>query len=222
MRVAPGVDAGPQRCVEAGGRCGRRGERLVQSFGAGKHATNEIGVEHGGATRTGVGCRAPRKLRSLGCKYGEPLGLVGQLASLALDLLTLVLVDLQHPDLTFAAEPRPLELGRSGTLVSARRLPARLVFEAPNPGEVGAQFGGALRARFGACPQRRLEPGRNGNGCDQSLVEPIGAGGEPPKHDRIGGADHTQVSDLRVGGLRLLGARGGVAGLPLGQQRLGL
>ena len=128
-------------------------------------------------------------LRGLGCEHGEPLGLRGQLASLALDLLTLLLLDLQHPDLTFTAEPRSLELGRGGGLVRARRFLARLVLEAPDPGEVGAKLGGTLRARIGPRPQRLFEPGRNGNRCDESLVEPIGAGGEPAKYDRIGGAD---------------------------------
>ena len=161
-------------------------------------------------------------LAGLGREHGEPLGLLGQLASFALDLLALRLLDLQHPDLTLAAEPRSLELGRGGALVRARRLLARLVLEPPDPGEVGAELGGTLRARIGPCAQRLLEPGRNGNGCDQRFVEPVGAGGEPPKQGRIGGADGTEMSDLRVGGLGLLGARRRLAGLALGELRLRL
>ena len=87
----------------------------------------------------------------------------GQLASFALDLLTLGFVDVQHPDLTFASEPCSLELGRSGALVRARRLPARLVLEPSDPGQVGPELGCTLRARVGPCTQRLFEPRSNGN-----------------------------------------------------------
>ena len=154
--------------------------------------------------------------------HGEPLGLLGQLASVALDLLTLRLVDVQHPDLTLAAEPRSLELGSGGALVRARRLPARLVLEPTDPGQLGPELGGTLRARIGPCTQRLLEPGRNGDGRDQSFVEPVGAGDEPPQQAWIGRACRTEVSDLGVGSLGLLGARCRLGGFALGRPRLRL
>ena len=161
-------------------------------------------------------------LAGLGREHGEPLGLLGQLASFALDLLALRLLDLQHPDLTLAAEPRPLELGRGGALVRARRLLARLVLEPSDPGQVGPELGGALRARIGPCAQRLFEPGRNGDGRDQRFVEAVGAGGEPPQQGRIGRACCTEMRDLSVGSLGLLGSRCRLARLALGHLRLRL
>ena len=141
------VDARPERRLEALRCLDGRSQRLAEPLGAGEHAPEQVGVERPG-TRARVGCgegSRPCRLRRLGRREGEPLGRLGQLACLPLDVIALGCVDLQQPDLPFAAETRALQLRRGGTLVGASGLSSRLVLEPADARELACELRRALR-----------------------------------------------------------------------------
>ena len=163
-----------------------------------------------------------RRLGRVRGRRGEPLRLVGQLARLALDLVALRLVDVEQPDLALAAEAHACQLGGAGALVRCRRRRPRLVLERAHARELGREHACTLRARVCPDAQRLLEPRRDADGGQQSLVEPFGTGEEPPEQGRIGGARASEMCDLRVGGFGLLGRRGGLRGDSVRDLRLRL
>ena len=88
-------------------------ERLAEPLGAGEHAPEQVGVEHlwrASAVPDVASGRRPGGFRRVGRRDGEPLGRLGQLARLALDLLALrsstCSIDLPSPPSRRAPAPR--------------------------------------------------------------------------------------------------------------------
>ena len=159
------VDAGAERRLEAlRGRDGRS-ERLVEPLGAGEHAPEQVGVE-----RPGARARARMRRGSPSVPTPPPRPLRGRAARPPRSARApparpgrARLVDLQQPDLPFAAETARSSSAAAACSLRARGLSARLVLEPADARELARELGrplGAGDARPGRTRPRRRRRAR--------------------------------------------------------------
>ena len=146
----------------------------------------------------------------LGGERGEPLRPGRQLSGLLLDPFSLVLADLEQPDLARRAETDALQLRRRRTLARPCRRLLRLQLERADPRQLGGQAGGAVGVRVCSFVQRPAEPRRDCHGGEQRLVQPIAPTCDATKQCGVHCARGAEVRDLRergLGRLRPCGSR---------------